>query len=68
MWRTARVLQQSGEVGRRYVLKVKPERFAQFAENVMGISSGESAEETAIAGIEALENFFRELHMPTKPP
>ena len=49
----------------RYVLKVKPERFAQFAENVMGISSGESAEETAIAGIEALENFFRELHMPT---
>lgn len=49
----------------RYVLKVKPERFAQFAENVMGISSGESAGETAIAGIEALENFFRELHMPT---
>lgn len=49
----------------RYVLMVKPERFAQFAENVMGISSGESAEETALAGIEALENFFRELHMPT---
>ena len=49
----------------RYVLKVKPERFAQFAENVMGISSRESAEETALAGIEALENFFRELHMPT---
>lgn len=43
---------------------MKPERFAQFAENVMGISSGESAEETAIAGIEALENFFRDSICP----
>lgn len=49
----------------RYVLKIKPERFAQFAENVMDISRGESAEQTALDGISALENFFRELNMPT---
>lgn len=49
----------------RYVMKVKPSRFAQFAENVMGITRRDSAEQTALEGIAALESFFRELNMPT---
>ena len=49
----------------RYVLDSKPERFAQFAVNVMGIPADYSnPKATALAGIEALERFFTELEMP----
>ena len=49
----------------RYVYKEDVTRFAQFAENVMGIApNAEKPEETALAGIEALEDFFRWIHMP----
>ncbi len=49
----------------RYVMHVCPERFARFAVNVMEIDpSGLSTRQQALAGIEALENFFRELDMP----
>lgn len=49
----------------RYVMDEKPERFEQFAKNVMGVSDRGDARKTAIAGIEAVENFYREIHMPT---
>ena len=48
----------------RYVYKVKPERFAKFAEKVFGILDG-SVEEKAVAGIEAMEGFYRSIGMPT---
>ena len=50
----------------RYVYEANPERFAQFATNVFGIScDGMDFEKTALAGIEALEDFFRSIEMPT---
>ena len=50
----------------RYVMDAKPERFAQYAVNVMGVDpAGKTTEETALGGIEAMEQFFRDLGMPT---
>ena len=50
----------------RYVYLENPTRFAQFAVNAMGVRNNfKSAEETALAGIEALERFFRAIGMPT---
>ena len=49
----------------RYVLEGKPERYAQFAVNVMGVPGDcSNPKETALAGIAALEQFFKELEMP----
>ncbi len=53
----------------RYVYTEKPERFAQFAVNVMGIPMNASdIRRTALDGIEAMEQFFREIHMPVSLP
>lgn len=49
----------------RYVYKENPERFAQFATNVFDIPCGTDFEKTALAGIEAMEDFFRSIEMPT---
>ena len=48
----------------RTVYTVKPERFAHFAEEIFGIVDG-SIDERARAGIDALENYFRETGLPT---
>lgn len=48
----------------RYVYDVNPERFAQFATNVFDIPCGLDFEKTALAGIEAMEGFFRSIKMP----
>jgi alcohol dehydrogenase len=48
----------------RYVYKVRPERFASFAENVFNIKPGASSEATALNGIETMEAFFRSVDMP----
>ena len=48
----------------RTVYTVKPERFAHFAEVIFGIVDG-SIDERARAGIDAMENYFRELGTPT---
>jgi hypothetical protein len=49
----------------RYVYQSDVARFAKFAVNVMGIPYDyASPEKTAVAGIEALEDFFRSIHMP----
>lgn len=49
----------------RYVYQENPERFAQFATNVFEIPCGTDFKKTALAGIEAMEDFFRSVNMPT---
>ena len=49
----------------RYVYLENPERFAQFATNVFDIPCYSDFEKTALAGIEAMEDFFRSIKMPT---
>lgn len=49
----------------RYVYLENPERFAQFATNVFDIPCFSDFEKTALAGIEAMEDFFRSIKMPT---
>lgn len=49
----------------RYVYKDCLHRFHRFAVNVMGTEDSGSPEEVALKGIEAMEGFFREIHMPT---
>ena len=49
----------------RYVYKDCLPRFVRFAVNVMGIQEGGSPEETALKGIEAMEDFYRSIDMPT---
>ena len=48
----------------RYVYKDCPHRFVKFAKNVMGVA-GADDEETILKGIEATEEFFRSINMPT---
>ena len=49
----------------RHVLPHRPDRFALFAEKVMGVARAESDAVTGLRGIEAMEAFFRSLNMPT---
>lgn len=49
----------------RYVYKDCLPRFKRFAINAMGVEEKGSDEEIALRGIGALENFFREIKMPT---
>ena len=49
----------------RYVYQEEPEKFAHFAIHVMGVPADSgTAEETALAGIRAMEDFFRSINMP----
>lgn len=50
----------------RYVYKDDIPRFAKFAVNIMGVPYDfAEPEKTVLAGIEAMEDFFRTIHMPT---
>lgn len=49
----------------RYVYKNCLPRFVKFAKNVMLVDVDGSDEEIALAGIEALEEFYRAIDMPT---
>ena len=49
----------------RYVYKNCLDRFKKFAVNVMQVADEGSDEEISLKGIEAVENFFREIKMPT---
>ena len=49
----------------RYVCQNCLPRFRRFAVNVMGVEETGTDEEIALKGIEALENFFRRINMPT---
>ena len=48
----------------RTVYVDKPARFAQLAERIFDITGG-TVDERARAGIDAMENYFREINMPT---
>lgn len=49
----------------RYVLPFKPERFARFGVNVLGLPDSGDAMRTGVAAIDAMHAFFRSLDMPT---
>ena len=49
----------------RYVYKNCLPRFVKFAVKVMGVEPKENDEMTALAGIEAMEEFYRKIEMPT---
>ncbi len=49
----------------RHIYKDGVERFARFARNVWGIEPKTTTEETALAGVEALADFIKEIGMPT---
>jgi len=49
----------------RYVKNDCLHRFYRFAVQVMGIEDTGSENETAFRGIEAMEDFYRSIHMPT---
>ncbi|MDO4178202.1 MAG: iron-containing alcohol dehydrogenase [Phascolarctobacterium sp.] len=52
----------------RYVMKENIDRFIQLAHNVFDIEDKVSKEYTALAGIEAMEEFFKCINMPTSIP
>lgn len=49
----------------RYVVSENPGRFARFAVKVMEVEAGMDDMQTALRGIEAMEEFYRSIHMPT---
>lgn len=49
----------------RYVYKNCLPRFEKFAMNVMQVDTEGTADDVALRGIETMENFFREIKMPT---
>ena len=49
----------------RYVYKNCLPRFKKFALNVMEVENTGSDEEIALRGIEAMEDFYRSINMPT---
>jgi len=49
----------------RYVYKNCLHRFVRYALNVMQVEPGATDEETALKGIEAMEDFYRSIGMPT---
>lgn len=48
----------------RYVYRERPDRFANLAVRVLMVSEKDSVEATALAGIEAMEDFYRSIGMP----
>lgn len=48
----------------RYVMNENPQRFADFATKVMGVQPAENLEQTALKGIEAMEDCYRRWNMP----
>lgn len=48
----------------RYVYWENPARFAKFATEVLGVTPAATDEETALKGIAAMEDFYREIKMP----
>ena len=52
----------------RHIYKSGAARFARFAQNVWGLAPKSSDEETALAGIDALAAFIKEIGLPTTFP
>ena len=49
----------------RYVYRDCLDRFVKFAVNVMGVENTGAPEDVALKGIEAMEDFYRSIEMPT---
>lgn len=49
----------------RYVYQEHPERFARFAEQVLGLPHEDDILSLALKGIETMENYYRSIDMPT---
>ena len=49
----------------RHIYKSGAARFVRFAQNVWGLAPKSSDEETALAGIDALTAFIKEIGLPT---
>ena len=49
----------------RHLCTAGAARFARFAQNVFGLAPKDSIEETALAGVEALAAFIKEIGLPT---
>ena len=49
----------------RHIYKAGAARFARWAQNVWGVAPKAADEETALAGVEALAAFIREIGLPT---
>ena len=49
----------------RYVMDSCLPRFVKYAVDVMGVAPQATDRETALKGIEAMEDFYRDIHMPT---
>lgn len=49
----------------RYVMDAQPGRFARFAVEVLGVEPQGGDKATALKGIEAMEDYYRSIHMPT---
>lgn len=49
----------------RYVYRDCLDRFAKFAVNVMGVENSGAPKDVALKGIEAMEDFYRSIQMPT---
>ena len=49
----------------RHIYKAGAARFARWAQNVWGVAPKATDEETALAGVEALAAFIREIGLPT---
>ena len=49
----------------RYVYRDCLDRFVKFAVNVMGVENSGAPEDVALKGIEAMEDFYRSIQMPT---
>ena len=49
----------------RYVYQEHPERFARFAEQVLGLPHEDDILSLALKGIETMENYYRNIDMPT---
>lgn len=50
----------------RHIYQSGVERFARFAKHVWGIDDKETQEETALAGVEALADFIKEIGLPIR--
>lgn len=49
----------------RYVYRDCLDRFVKFAVNVMGVENAGAPEDVALKGIQAMEDFYRSIQMPT---
>ena len=49
----------------RYVCQNRLDRFMHFALRAMQVGPGEGMEQTALRGIQAMEDFFRSIGLPT---